>query len=107
MIKKLLDSEIVADIGDELELQRVLAERELQYQDATPEEILDLLAEAVDCYTFLATALSPQLRQNAREEIKFFLSVYEESVLRSPSQRTINFLFYRACKISNEMLLQN
>ena len=107
MIKKSLDSEIVTEIGDELQLQWVLAERELQYQDATPEEILDLLAEAVDSYTFLATALSPQLIQNAREEIKFFLSVYGESVLRSPSQTTINFLFYRACKITNEMLLQN
>lgn len=106
-MKKLLNSEIVTEIGDGLELHRVLAERELQYQDATPEEILDLLAEAVDSYTFLQTALSPQLRQSAREEIKFFLSVYEASVIKAPSQRTINFLFYRACKITNEMLLQN
>jgi hypothetical protein len=107
MITKLLNSEIVAETEDDLQLQRVLAERELQYQDATPEEILDSLAEAVDSYTFLATKLSPQLRQIAREEIKFFLSVYQESVLKAPSQRTINFLFYRACKITNEMLFQN
>ena len=107
MINNLLDSKIVTETWDDLQLQRVLAELELQYQDATPEEILDLLAEAVDSYTFLAAALSPQLRQIAREEIKFLLSVYEGSVLKAPSQTTINFLFYRACKITNEMLLQN
>lgn len=107
MITKLLDSEIVTETGDNLQLQGVLAERELQYQDATPEEILDLLAEAVDSYTFLAAELSPQLKHIAREEIKFLLSVYQESVLKAPSQTTINFLFYRACKITNEILLQS
>lgn len=107
MIKKLLDLEIVTETGDDFQLQRALAERELQYQDATSEEILDLLAEAVDSYTFLAAALSPQLRRIAREEIKFLVSVYEESARKAPFQTTINFLFYRACKITNEMLLKN
>ncbi|MFB2937776.1 hypothetical protein ACE1B6_21215 [Aerosakkonemataceae cyanobacterium BLCC-F154] len=97
----------MTETGDDLQLQRVLAERDLQYQDATPEEVLDLLAEAVESYSFLAAELSPQLKQIAREEIKFFLSVYEASILRSPSQRTISFLFYRACKITNEILLGN
>ncbi|WP_193982736.1 hypothetical protein [[Phormidium] sp. LEGE 05292] len=107
MINNLLDSKIVTEAWDNLELQRVLAERELQYQDANPEEILDLLAEAVDSYTFVAAALSQQLRQIAREEMKFLLSVYEASVIKAPSPTTINFLFYRACKITNEILLQN
>lgn len=107
MINKLLDAKIVKEIEDDLELKRILAERELEYQDASPEEILDLLAEAVDAYTFLATKLSPQLRLSAREEIKFFLSVYETSAIKAPSQRTLNFLFYQACKMTNEMLLEN
>jgi len=107
MINQLLDAKIVTEIEDDLELKRTLAERELEYQDASPEEILDLLAEAVDSYTFLGTKLLPQLRQIAREEIKFFLSVYEARAIEAPSQRTLNFLFYQACKITNQMLLEN
>ena len=107
MINKLLDAKIVTEIEDDLQLKWTLAERELEYQDANPEEILDLLAEAVDSYTFLATQLSPQLRLSAREEIKFLLSVYEARAIEAPSQRTLNFLFYQACKITNQILLGN
>jgi hypothetical protein len=64
-------------------ISEVLATRKLQYQDVISEEIFDLLEEASVTYSLLAPALSHHLRDMARTEIEFFLSLYQDSLKKS------------------------
>ena len=46
-----------------------------QLQDATLEEVLDLLAEAVETYTILAPTLSTDLLEQACNELEFLTNL--------------------------------
>jgi hypothetical protein len=64
----------------ELPLSEALAEKTQQYQDVIPEDVLDLLEEAVETYVVLEPSLPNNLRWNARQEIEFFLTLYKEKI---------------------------
>jgi hypothetical protein len=64
-------------------ISEVLATRKLQYQDVISEEIFDFLEEASVTYSLVEPALSHQLRDIARTEIEFFLSLYQDSLKKS------------------------
>lgn len=72
--------EPIAEEDLALNLSEVFAARVPQYQDAIPEEILDLLEEAAETYTSLAPTLPHRLRNIAKKEIEFFLSVYQNKM---------------------------
>lgn len=63
-----------------LPLSEALAEKSHQYQDVIPEEVLDLLEEAVETYVVLEPTLPNNLRRNAKKEIEFFLTLYKEKL---------------------------
>lgn len=77
---ELRDLEAVAEQDLSLMPARELEARTSQYQDAIPEEILDLLEEAVETYDILAPALPPRLQNTARTEINFLISLYQNKV---------------------------
>lgn len=64
----------------DLPLSEALAEKTQQYQDVVPEEVLDLLEEAVETYVVLEPTLPNNLRRNARKEIEFFLTLYKDKI---------------------------
>jgi hypothetical protein len=64
----------------DLPLAEALEAKTQQYQDVVPEEVLDLLEEAVETYVVLEPTLPNQLRRNARKEIEFFLTLYKEKI---------------------------
>lgn len=64
----------------DLPLSEALAEKTQQYQDVIPEEVLDLLEEAVETYVVLEPTLPNNLRRNAKKEIEFFLTLYKEKI---------------------------
>lgn len=66
-------------------LADVPAERTSQYQDAIPEEVLDLLEEAVETYDIVEPTLPQRLRKIARKEIDFLISLYHEKTKHSQS----------------------
>lgn len=72
--------EALAEQDLDLTLAEVLTVRARHYRDVIPEEILDLLEEAVEIYEILAPTLSRHLRNSARKEIKFFIWLYQEQV---------------------------
>jgi hypothetical protein len=74
------DLEAVAEQDLSLMPAWELEARTSQYQDAIPEEILDLLEEAVETYDILAPALPPRLQNTARKEIDFLISLYENKI---------------------------
>ncbi len=59
---------------------RELEARISQYHDAVPEEILDLLEEAVETYNMVAPALPASLEDTARKEIDFLISLYQDKI---------------------------
>ncbi len=63
-----------------LPLAEALKAKTQQYQDVIPEEVLDLLEEAVETYIVLEPTLPNQLRRSARKEIEFFLTLYKEKL---------------------------
>lgn len=63
-----------------LPLSEALAEKTQQYQDVIPEEVLDLLEEAVETYVVLEPTLPNNLRRNAKKEIEFFLTLYKDKI---------------------------
>ncbi len=63
-----------------LPLAEIPAERTSQYQDAIPEEILDLLEEAVETYDIVKPTLSQRLRNIAKKEIEFLISLYRDKI---------------------------
>lgn len=64
----------------DLPLSEALAAKTHQYQDVIPEEVLDLLEEAVETYVVLEPTLPHNLRRNARKEIEFFLTLYKQKI---------------------------
>jgi len=80
--------EAVADQDFGLILE-VPAERTSQYQDAIPEEILDLLEEAVETYDIVRPTLSQRLRKIAKKEIEFLISLYRDKIKNSQSQHKL------------------
>ena len=71
----------------DLPLFKVLASRQEQYQDVTPEEILDLLEEAAQTYAIVAPTLPCCLQNSARKEIGFFLELYLDSLINSRTRQ--------------------
>lgn len=67
----------------------VPAERTSQYQDAIPEEILDLLEEAVETYDIVKPTLSQRLRKIAKKEIEFLISLYRDKIKNSQSRHKL------------------
>ena len=61
-------------------IAEVPAERTSQYQDAIPEEILDLLEEAVETYDIVKPTLSQRLQNIAKKEIEFLVSLYRDKI---------------------------
>lgn len=70
----------LADQVLDLPVSEALAEKTQQYQDVVPEEVLDLLEEAVETYVVLEPTLPNNLRRNAKKEIEFFLTLYKEKI---------------------------
>jgi predicted transcriptional regulator len=60
-----------------------LAAKTSQYQDVIPEEVLDLLEEAVETYIIVAPTLPRRLRTSARKEIEFFMQLYQDKIRSS------------------------
>ncbi len=77
------DLEALAFQNLDLPLFEVLASRKKQYQDATPEEILDLLEEAAQTYAIVAPTLPSCLQNSAKKEIAFFLELYFDNLINS------------------------
>lgn len=67
----------------DLTLSESLAAKTLQYQDVIPEEVLDLLEEAVETYVIVAPTLPSRLRSSARKEIDFFIRLYQDKIRSS------------------------
>ena len=101
------DLEALAKADFNSPLSEVLAERVIQYQNASPEEILDFLEEAVETYAASAPKLSLPLIDIIQKEIEFFISVYENSLKRFPHIRKRDFLSNRVCKIADNILILN
>ena len=98
------DLEAVAEQDFGLMLAEVPAERTSQYQDAIPEEVLDLLEEAVETYDIVEPTLPQRLRKIARKEIEFLISLYHDKIKHAqslhnpqPSQKILRLL---SCSLS-------
>ncbi len=103
--------EILAQTELEWTLGEIFATQALEYQNATPEEILNRLAEVAENYTILAPTLPQNLEYSARKEIEFFLSLYQDkrnklSYFQKPqySQESVRSLSYCAGGILEELL---
>lgn len=79
------DLEIFAEQDFGVMLSEIPAERTSQYQDAIPEEVLDLLEEAVETYDIVEPTLPQRLRKIARKEIDFLISLYHDKIKHAPS----------------------
>lgn len=79
------DLEVFAEQDFGLMLAEIPAERTSQYQDAIPEEVLDLLEEAVETYDIVEPTLPQRLRKIARKEIDFLISLYHDKIKQAPS----------------------
>ena len=106
-------TELEALVQPELDINpvEVMAARTRQYQDATPEEIFDFLQAVAEPYALLEPKLSPKLRHSAKKEIEFFLSLYQDSLVRTSyfqkaqqSQDSVKFLSQCAYAIVKELL---
>lgn len=92
-------------------LSEIFATQASQYQNATAEEILNLLAEVAETYAILAPTLPQNLEYSARKEIEFFLSLYQDkrnrlSYFQKPqhSPESVRSLSYCAGGILDELL---
>ncbi|HEY9625358.1 MAG TPA: hypothetical protein V6C78_33875 [Crinalium sp.] len=70
----------VVDQALQSELTPELADRALQYEDASLEEIFDLLEESIESYVTVAPNLPPELRRSARKETEFFAWLFQERI---------------------------
>ncbi len=70
------DLEILAQ--QNIDLQSTKDMQTWEYQDASLEEIVDLLEEVSEPFALLASSLPPQLQQSARNEIEFLTSLYQQ-----------------------------
>ncbi|GEM_PF-4218222 len=110
MTVQFTDLEALAQLGFETPIE-VLAKQALEYHDAPPEEILELLEEVAQTYVVLAPTLSPKLRYSARKEIEFLAFLYQDSLIKSTSphqvqdsQESVRSLSHSVCAIVNELL---
>lgn len=72
------DLEALAQQNIEWMPTAVTSGQKRQYQDASPEEILDLLEGVRESFALLASKLPPRLQQSARQEIEFFTALYQQ-----------------------------
>lgn len=68
----------LAEQNPDWTLSETLESKRQQYMDVIPEEILELLEEALETYAMLAPSLSPTLQDIAVQEIEFFMSLYQD-----------------------------
>jgi hypothetical protein len=80
MVMDFRDLKTLSEQDVSFDPDEVLAERTPQYQDAIPEEILDLLEEAAETYVSLAPTLPQRLQQVAKKEIEFLISLYYNKI---------------------------
>lgn len=76
MTPEFSDLEILAQ--QNIDLQSTKDMQTWHYQDASLEEIVDLLEEVSEPFALLAPILPPQLQQSARKEIEFLTSLYQQ-----------------------------
>lgn len=74
------DLEILAQQNLDLKPTNTIDTQTWEYQDASLEEIADLLAEVTEPFAVLASSLPPQLQQSARKEIEFLTLLYQQRV---------------------------
>lgn len=74
------DLEIIAQQNLDLKSTNAIDTQTCDYQDASLEEIVDLLAEVTEPFALLASSLPPHLQQSARKEIDFLTSLYQQRV---------------------------
>lgn len=98
------DLEFFAEQDFSLTLVEIPAERTFQYQDAIPEEVLELLEEAVETYDIVEPTLPQRLRKIARKEIDFLISLYHDKIKQAPSlqnpQTSQKILQLLSCNLS-------
>lgn len=98
------DLEVFAEQDFSLTLVEIPAERTSQYQDAIPEEVLELLEEAVETYDIVEPTLPQRLRKIARKEIDFLISLYRDKIKQAPSlqnpQTSQKILQLLSCNLS-------
>lgn len=68
----------LAEQNPDWALSETLESKRQQYMDVIPEEILELLEEALETYAMLAPSLPPTLQDIAVQEIEFFMSLYQD-----------------------------
>ncbi|HAA31814.1 MAG TPA: hypothetical protein DCE56_34095 [Cyanobacteria bacterium UBA8553] len=68
----------LAEQNTDLPLSETLESKRQQYMDVIPEEILELLEEALETYALLAPSLPSALQDIAVKEIEFFMSLYQD-----------------------------
>ncbi len=68
----------LAEQNPDSTLSETLESKRQQYMDVIPEEILELLEEALETYAMLAPSLPPMLQDIAVQEIEFFISLYQD-----------------------------
>lgn len=78
MTAEFSDLEILAQ--QNIDLQSTKDMQTWDYQDASLEEIVDLLEEVSEPFALLAPSLPPQLQQSARKEIEFLTSLYQQRI---------------------------
>ncbi len=84
------DLEAIAQQKIDLTPTAALAAQTRQYQDVPLEEIYDLLESVTEPFTVLADSLPKPLQQSARQEIEFFVCLYQQRLdrpLHQSSQR--------------------
>lgn len=74
------DLKILANQELDSTISEALAAKMPQYHDVIPEEVLDLLEEAVETYVIIAPTLSSYLRGVAKKEIEFFIRLYQDKI---------------------------
>ena len=63
-----------------IDLQSTKDMQTWEYQDASLDEIVDLLEEVSEPFALLASSLPPELQQSARKEIEFLTSLYQQRI---------------------------
>ncbi len=74
------DLELLAQQQIDFSPTEALAAEVHHYQNATLEELAELLEERVESYTLLLPTLPVPLQRSARQEIEFFAALFQERI---------------------------
>jgi hypothetical protein len=70
--------ELIAAQPLNFDAKQILVSQTSQYEDASLNEIFDLLESAVETYNAIAPTLSQRLRESAEQEIEFFYALTQQ-----------------------------